>query len=141
VRLNDVTADGNDARLSLSGNLDLTGGSIDARLALSRASQAAGSKPNILPNILPNIFVTLKGPVTAPSRSIDVSALTGWLTLRAIDNQAKQLQAIEGASPPAAQTPKPKSERAPALPAPIDIRPLPAPARAKQPPASFGPQN
>jgi hypothetical protein len=88
----------------------------------------------------------LKGPVTAPSRSIDVSALTGWLALRAVDRQAKQLQAIEGTPPPEAPAPKPptlksKSELAPALPAPIDIRPLPAPARAKQPPASFGPQN
>ena len=137
VRLSNVTADGKDARLSLSGNLDLTDGSIDARLVLSGSSQAAGAKPNILPDI----FMALKGPVTAPSRSIDVSALTGWLTLRAVENQAKQLRAIEGASPPAVQTPKPKSERAPALPAPIDIRPLPAPARAKQPPASFGPQN
>jgi hypothetical protein len=133
VRLSNVTADGKDAGLSIAGNLDLTDGSIDARLVLSGLSPAAGAKPDI--------FIALKGPVTAPSRNIDVSALTGWLTLRAVDNQAKRLQAIEGASPPAAQTPRPKSERAPALPAPVDIRPVPAPARPKQPPASFGPQN
>jgi uncharacterized protein involved in outer membrane biogenesis len=135
VGLNNIVAEGKNAGISISGNLDLTDGSIGARLVLSGPSQAAGAQPNI--------FVALKGPVAAPSRSIDVSALTGWPTLRAVDQQAKQLQAIENPppSPRAAPTPGPKSEQAPALPAPIDIRPLRAPTRAKQAPASLGPQN
>ncbi len=134
VRLSNVTAGGKDAVLSFAGNVDLTDGSIDARLVLSGSSQAAGARPNI--------FMALKGSVAAPSRSIDVSALTGWLTLRAVENQAKRLRAIEGVSPqPGAQTATPKSEQAPALPAPVDIRPAPAPGRERQPPASVGPQN
>ena len=120
--------------MSLAGNLDLTDGSIDARLVLSGSSQAAGARPDI--------FMALKGPVAAPARSIDVSALTGWLTLRAVENQAKQLREIENAQrQPKPPAPQPKSELAPALPAPVDIRPLPAPGRSGQPAASVGPQN
>jgi len=134
VRLSNVTADSKDAALSLSGNLDLTDGSIDARLVLSGSGQAAGARPDI--------FMALKGPLAAPARSIDVSALTGWLTLRAVENQAKQLRDIENAQrQPRLQAPQPRSELAPALPAPVDVRPLPVPGRSGQPEASVGPQN
>ena len=149
VRLTNFTADSTEAQLSIAGNLDLTGGMIDGRLVLSGASEQAGSRPDI--------FMALKGPLTAPERAIDVSALTGWLTLRSIENQAKQLRAIEQA-PPSAPLPRPKSEappappanglrkneaavapaakRAPALPAPVDIAPLPVPGGASQPETS-----
>jgi large subunit ribosomal protein L24 len=148
VRLSNVTADSKDAELSsLAGNFDLTDGSIDVRLVLSGSSQATDARPDI--------FMALKGSVAAPSRSIDVSALTGWLTLRAVENQAKRLREIERATPkpealapqpPASQTPAPqttipKVEQAPALPAPVDIRPVPTPGRSGQPAASVGPQN
>jgi len=140
MRLSNVTADSKDAALSLAGNLDLTDGSIDARLVLSGSGQAAGTKPNNLPDI----FMTLKGPLATPARSIDVSALTGWLTLRAIENQSRQLRELENAQRQAKpQAPQPKRELAPALPAPLDIRPLPVPVpgRSGQPAASVGRQN
>ena len=159
VRLNNVTADAKDAALSLAGNLDLTDGSIDARLVLSGSDQAGGARPDI--------FMALKGPLAAPVRSVDVSALTGWLTLRAVDNQAKQLREIEAAQhqreieaaqrqremeaaqrqreienalrqPPA---PPPKRDMAPALPPPLDIRPAPGVRRSVRPEALVGPQN
>jgi large subunit ribosomal protein L24 len=132
LRLSNAVIESKDAELSLAGNLDLTDGTIDARLVLSGSSQAAGARPDI--------FMALRGPVAAPSRSIDVSALAGWLTLRAVENQAKQLRAIESVSPqPAPQIQTPKGERAPALPAPIVVRPAPGPGRSSQP--SVGPQN
>ncbi len=87
VRLAKFDAETDTARLSLSGNLDLTGGTLDARLVLSGANQAAGSRPDI--------FMALKGPVAAPEQLIDVSALTGWLTLRAIEIQAKKVRELE----------------------------------------------
>ena len=128
ARLIKFSADSGDAQLSLAGNLDLTDGSIDARLVLLGSGEQAGSRPDI--------FMALKGPVTAPVRSIDVSALTGWLTLRAVENQAKQLREIERASPqPSAlpPTPKsgqlPKSELAPrSAPAPAPVGSVPSPA-------------
>ena len=87
MRLAKFSADSDAAKLSVSGNLDLTGGALDARLVLSGAKKVGGTRPDI--------FMALKGPVTAPERSIDVSALTGWLTLRAIENQAKRVQELE----------------------------------------------
>ncbi|HLA19917.1 MAG TPA: AsmA-like C-terminal region-containing protein [Pseudolabrys sp.] len=154
MRLSNVTADAKDAALSLSGNLDLTDGSLDAWLVLSGSSQAAGARPDI--------FVALKGPVAAPTRNMDVAALSGWLTLRAIELQAKQLQEIElqakrlreielqakqlreierAARQFESLPPPPKIEQAPTLPAPVDIRPAPAPLQSGQPAESFGPQN
>ncbi len=134
MRLSNIAADSKDAALLLAGNLDLTDGSIDARLVLSGSGQTAGARPDI--------FMALKGPLAAPARSIDVSALTGWLTLRAIENQSRQLREIENAQRQAKpQAPQPKRELAPALPAPLDIRPLPVPGRSGQPAASVGRQN
>ncbi len=133
VRLSNGTVDGKDAALALAGILDLTDGSLDARLVLSGSGQAGGARPDI--------FMALKGPLSAPARSIDVSALTGWLTLRAVENQARQLREIENgqrqAKPPAL---RPKSELAPALPAPVEVARPPGPGR--QPEASaVGSQN
>jgi hypothetical protein len=78
-----------------------------------------------------------------------VSALTGWLTLRAIDNQAKQLHTFESAPPPpnakAPPAPKarltPKTKQAPPLPSPVDIKPVPGARSGGPPEASVSPQN
>ncbi len=102
VRLSDFTASTDDVEFSLASTLDLTDGTLDARLVLS------GSKANGRPDI----FLALKGPATSPARNIDVSALTGWLTLRSVENQAKRLKALQQAAPP----PAPEVEREPAQP-------------------------
>ncbi len=132
VRLSNATVGGKDAALSIAGILDLTDGSLDARLVLSGSGQAGGARPDI--------FMALKGPLASPARSIDVSALTGWLTLRAVENQARQIREMENtqrqAQPPA---PKPKSELAPVLPAPVEVARPPGPRRS--PAASIGSQN
>jgi large subunit ribosomal protein L24 len=150
LRLSDVTVDSKDAALTMSCRVDFTDGSLDARLVLSGSSEAAGARPDI--------YMALKGPVGSPSRSIDVSALSGWLTLRGVENQTKRLRAIEAAQPkPAAPPPAvieapaatPQNEMAPALPAPINIVPVPSPNsaasragnRASQPTGSVSPQN
>jgi large subunit ribosomal protein L24 len=151
------------ADLAVTGNVDLTDGTVDARLVLSGHDRESGSRPDI--------FLALRGPAPEPSRSVDVSAVTGWLTLRAVDNQAKRLKALEAAQPkpepapapvvtppqppapagrseapdtsgsipaprtapavaPPAPRAAPKREMAPALPAPLDIKPAPQPGRA-----------
>jgi len=132
VRLANVSVDSN-APLSVASTLDLTDGSLTARLDLSGLHESAGARPKI--------FVALKGPLMTPSRSIDVSALTGWLTLRAVENQTKRLRAIENVPPQPQDRGMPKTKQAPALPAPIDIRPAPAPRSAGQPAASVRSQN
>lgn len=130
-RLTNAVIESKDAGLAVAGMLDLTDGSVDARLELAGLNEAAGARPNIV--------VSLKGPLAAPTRSIDVSALTGWLTLRAVENQTKTLRAIESA--PSRGNAVPQTKEAPALPAPIDIRPAPAPHSARQPASSVGSQN
>jgi hypothetical protein len=90
--------------------------------------------------------MALKGLVSAPVRTLDVSALTGWLTLRAVEMQTSRLRAIEAAQPkPGTQPPNdivaPEKQMAPALPAPVEINPVPLPKRAGQPQGSVSPQN
>jgi hypothetical protein len=69
--------------------LDLTDGMIDSHVVLSGTASGANARPDI--------FMSLNGPLAEPQKSIDVSALTGWLTLRAVENQARKLKALEEA--------------------------------------------
>ena len=85
-----TTVLGQGADLAISGNADLADASIDARLTLTGPTIHEGAN-----SIRPEILVTLKGPYSAPKRSIDVSALSGWLMLRSVERQAKQISAIE----------------------------------------------
>lgn len=157
VLLKDASADSKDAKVAVSGNLDLVDGAIDARVVLSGGGAAAGARPDI--------FVALGGTFAAPARMIDVSALTGWLTLRAVENQATRLRAIEQAAPevsrgvpplmppplpPATPLAKPTVDpasaapaqnAAPALPPPLNVAPYPGPRRPVRPEASVGAQN
>ena len=135
LRLPAIKVETKNAALSLSGSLDLTDGALAGRMVLTGTALAAGAHPDV--------FMTLSGPLNAPTRSIDVAALTAWLTLRAVENQsrllemerARQSQPVEPALSPRQQ------EQAPALPPPVEIMPAPAPRRAGQPGTSVGPQN
>lgn len=102
VRLQNLAADADGAALAVSGNLDLTQGQIDARLVFTGKADLAGSKPDV--------FMGLRGPLGAATRTIDVSALSGWLTLRNVDIQAKKLEAIEAAQKPEAPPIAPSPE-------------------------------
>lgn len=117
LRLGNTVVKGRGADLTLAGSLNLAEGSLDARLALAGP---AGEDVAVRPELL----VTLKGPVQAPKRSIDTAALSGWLMLRSIERQARQLEAIEkerresiGSVPPA-QAAAPPASAPPASPAP-----------------------
>jgi hypothetical protein len=78
------------AALSLTGALDLNSGAVDARATLTAPPPA-----HALIRIRPELAVMLKGPLAAPVRSLDVSTLTGWLTLRAAELQTRRLESIE----------------------------------------------
>lgn len=110
LRLTKSTVDSRDADLGLTGEVDLSDGIVDARIVLSGADKTAGGRPNI--------FIAVRGPVTETSRSVDVSALTGWLTLRAVEHQAQRLKALEAAQPKPAPAPAP---------APVPVSPPPPP--------------
>jgi hypothetical protein len=78
------------AALSLAGALDLNNGAVDARMTLSAPPPA-----HALIRTRPELAVALKGPLAAPARTLDVSALTGWLALRAAELQTRRLESIE----------------------------------------------
>ncbi|HEY2529782.1 MAG TPA: AsmA family protein [Xanthobacteraceae bacterium] len=78
------------AALSLNGRLDLGSGLIAARLTLS------GDPPaHALIRARPELEVALDGPLATPRSTLDVSALTSWLTLRAAELQTRRIEAIE----------------------------------------------
>ena len=64
--------------------------SLDARLTLIGPAIAEGSATT-----RPEILVLLKGPAGAPKRTVDVSTLSGFLMLRSVERQARQIDTIE----------------------------------------------
>jgi hypothetical protein len=91
IRVSNATLQLQDgAELLLSGSLDFGKGAVDARMTLAgrpAANPLAGAKPEL--------SVTLKGPLAAPERTVDVSSLLGWLTLRSTELQTRRLQWLE----------------------------------------------
>ena len=78
------------ATLSLSGMLDLKEEAVDANLKLTQPSPA-----NALTQLPPELTVAVRGPLAAPERTLDLSVLTGWLTLRVTEQQTRRLESIE----------------------------------------------
>ena len=78
------------AELSLDGVLDLNNAAIAAQMTLSGQPAA-----NALIRARPELSVSVKGPLAAPERKLDVSALVGWLTLRATEQQTRRLESLE----------------------------------------------
>jgi len=78
------------AEFSLEGVLDLNSAAIDAHMTLSGQPAA-----NALISTRPELALTLKGPLAAPETKLDISALMGWLTLRATELQTRRLESVE----------------------------------------------
>jgi large subunit ribosomal protein L24 len=91
LRLVDPVVHAKGAGLAPTGSIDLTQGAIDARLILSGPKGADTAGP-------PDISVSLKGPLDAPKRTLDVGALANWLALRALDQKSKHVDALEQAA-------------------------------------------
>ena len=90
ARLNNTIVRSRSVDLALGGSVNLADATLDARLTLSGpAGLGVG-------NARPELTITAKGPVTAPKRTVDVSALSGWLALRAVEQQSKKLEVLEG---------------------------------------------
>jgi large subunit ribosomal protein L24 len=104
IRLTNLVTRAEGADLTVTGSVDLMEQKLNARLALSAnkdAPQAGGERPMV--------SVFLSGPIASPKRVVDVSALTAWLTLRAVEQQSRQLEAME-AKRRAAVTDQPAEE-------------------------------
>jgi AsmA-like C-terminal region len=89
VRVGKLVAPPQSNDLAMSGALDLVDATIDARFTVFGAAEAAQR---------PEASILLKGPFAAPRRTVDVSALVSWLTMRSVDREAKRLEAAERAA-------------------------------------------
>jgi large subunit ribosomal protein L24 len=123
LRGDHLTALTPNADMESGGGFDLTDGSFDLKVRLRgpEISDAPGKSR-------PEIGISLKGPLDAPKKTVDVAALVELLALRAVDREARRLEAIElpVGSVPVGPT---AIERAPDLPAPIDIKSMRGVAR------------
>ncbi len=90
VRLANVSLRASGADIGVSGLYSLSEGTIDATLSMTGTAATAGS-------MRPVVFVALRGPATAPVRTVDAAALTGWLALRQVEQQSKRLEEMEKA--------------------------------------------
>jgi AsmA-like C-terminal region len=94
ARLGGTTVRAQRADVAVSGGVNLAEGALDVRLTLSGAGG-----PGAPANTRPEVLVALKGPLDAPKRTVDVAALASWLALRAVEQQSKKLDVLEGREP------------------------------------------
>ncbi|MDE1973396.1 MAG: AsmA family protein [Hyphomicrobiales bacterium] len=80
----------NGDELAFEGVADLNKSSLDARMTLSEQPPASA-----LIDARPEIALTVKGALAAPERRLDLSALVGWLTLRATEQQTRRVESLE----------------------------------------------
>ena len=119
LRVGATTLDANGVRAVVSGGYDIPADQADLRaaLVLTMVGPAAGR---------PEIQLFAEGTPDALNRSVDVAALSSWLTVRAIDHETRRLDAIERGEPP------------PPMPAPIVLPPpveLPVSSPEANPPS------
>ena len=124
ARLRDIVIGADGADLQAAVNVDLGDAMLDALLTLNAPPQARA-------RCTPALMVALKGALPAPKRTVDTTLLTSWLTLRELEQQSRQIDAMEKAAREAAAAaaprlrslPNPRTrsvvpESAPAVPAP-----------------------
>jgi len=126
LRVAKTTLTSDRVRLVVSGGYDIASDQVGVQAALApvSAENFGGARPEIT--------VLTFGTPDAPSRSVDVSALSTWLTLRAVDRQTRQLDAI-------AHDTQANRGATPQPPAPPALSPAPAPpvqSPPSAPPAS-----
>jgi large subunit ribosomal protein L24 len=108
--LRDIVIKADGADLQAIVNVDLADAMLDALLTLNAPPSATGAPR-------PAIMVALKGTLPAPKRAVDINLLTSWLTLRAVEQQSKQIEAMERAARDAAAAAAPlKAAEPPELP-------------------------
>ena len=95
ARLRDIVIKADGADLQATVNVDLADAMLDALLTLNAPPSAPGA-------VHPAVMVALKGALPAPKRTVDTNLLTSWLTLRAVEQQSRQIDAMERAAREAA---------------------------------------
>jgi large subunit ribosomal protein L24 len=90
ARAANVAVRAGDSDLAVTANVDLLQRTIDARLLMQGPAALGGGSSG-----RPEVGVLVKGPLGAPKRSLEVAALTNWLSLRQIEQQTKRIESLE----------------------------------------------
>jgi large subunit ribosomal protein L24 len=113
LRVSATTLQGDGVRAIISGGYDIPAGQIDIRAALASTAIGSGSSH-------PEIQVFVTGEPGALTRNVDLTSLSSWLAVRAIDRETRRLDAIERGQPVGTESPN--------LPPPPSTAALPLPA-------------
>jgi hypothetical protein len=133
ARLSTAILHGDGADLSATGHFNLADRHLDTRLTFSASAAAASSAGR------PEVYVAVRGPLGATQRTIDATTLSAWLTLRAVDREARRIDALEAGRTPALvpnEAPPPATGTAvvpPPVPATVAPRPTAPPPRRPAP--------
>ena len=95
LRVAATTLDAGVAHAIVSGGYDIPADQADIRAVIALAEDAPGSGH-------PEIQIFAAGSPDRLERSVDVSALSSWLAVRAIDRETKRLDSIERGEAPQA---------------------------------------
>ncbi|MBA4035577.1 MAG: hypothetical protein C0480_13390 [Bradyrhizobium sp.] len=115
LRVGATTLDATGVRAIVSGGYDIPADQADIRAAISLTATTGR----------PEIQLFAAGTPDALTRSVDVTGLSSWLSVRAIDYETRRLDAIERGEPP---PPMPAPISLPAIEgqAPLEITPPPS---------------
>ena len=120
LRVSATTLEAQAARAIVSGGYDIPADQADIRISLS--ATALGNT-----NSHPEIQLLLVGTPDALNRNLDVTSLSSWLAVRAIDRETRRLDAIARGEPvptyPASTAYLPGTSDAGASPPPNDVPP------------------
>ncbi|SMX56790.1 conserved hypothetical protein; putative AsmA-like protein [Bradyrhizobium sp. ORS 285] len=134
VRVGATTLEAQGARAIVSGGFDIPADQADIRASLS--SNTVGNA-----NSRPEVQLFVMGTPDALNRVVDVTSLSSWLAVRAIDRETRRLDAIaRGEVPPAypsSTASLPGAEAAPTTPNAIDV-PVPGRDPRRDPRAKIG---
>jgi large subunit ribosomal protein L24 len=109
ARFDDIAIPLAGAEMQAIAGINLADGTLNALLTLT--GQTGASK------VKPALAILLRGPVLAPRRTVDTTLLTSWLTLLTVEQQSRQIDAMEKAAREAAAPEAAKSAVVPQAPA------------------------
>ncbi len=113
LRVNATALEAGNARVVVSGGYDIPADQADLRAALT--SPSLGTQTS-----RPELQIDLHGIPDALARSLDVTGLSSWLALRAIERETKRLDQLEGkGAPPSSTGDQPHSDAQPSVPVPV----------------------
>jgi large subunit ribosomal protein L24 len=125
ARFSNVAVRAMGADLEVTANLDLGAATLDALLTLRGLPSAPGAARPIL-------LITLNGELPVPRRTVDTGLFASWLTLRAVEQQSQQIDAMEKARRDAAAREARREQPAGAAPRLPELAPAVPKARSNE---------